>query len=169
MSWGRPEDTTIWSSIKLYKGPCPTFLGCPLPTSWGRWNMASWRLPKVIPRDVPYRRLEDLSYRRYKDASIWSKMLFQPTFWGHPKDVLIWFYKTKKRLRDKDFCMTVALLKLSPQNSRLTMRKEGKRITYLILNNKTYIYITKIFMKYYLIFNQLIIFFHHKCLILQQN
>ena len=48
-------------------------------------------------------------------------------------------YKAEKHPWDKDFCMNVILLKLSPQHNRLTIRKEGIRITWFKLNSKTYI------------------------------
>ena len=57
--------------------------------------------------------------------------------------------------------MNVLLLKLSPQQNRLTIRREGIRITCLKLNSKTHIYFAKNFMKFYLIFVNLINFFHH--------
>ena len=91
------------------------------------------------------------------------------TSWRCPSDVLIWFYKTEKRPWDKNFCMNVTLLKLSPQHYRLTIRKEGIRITWLKLNSKTYIFFIENFIKFYLIFINLINFFHHICLISQRN
>ena len=87
-----------------------------------------------------------------------------------PKDVLIWLYKTKKLPRDKDFCINILLLKLSLHHNRLTIRKEDIRITCLKLNNKTYIFLSsKILSNSIWSLISLINFFHHNCLILQQN
>ena len=81
----------------------------------------------------------------------------------------IWFYKAGKRPWDKDFRMNIILLKLSPRHNNLTIRKEGIRVTWLKLNNKTYIFFIENFIKLYLIFINLIHSFHHNCLISQQN
>ena len=78
-------------------------------------------------------------------------------------------YKAGELPWDKDFCMNIILLKLSPQHSRLSIRKEGIRITWLKLNSKTYIFFIEDFIKFYLIFINLISFFHHNSLISQQN
>ena len=86
------------------------------------------------------------------------------------KDALIWFYKTKNRQRDKSFCISVIILKLSPQQSRLTIRKEGIRNTCLKLNRKTYIFLSsKIFSNSIWSLINFMFFLHHNCLISQQN
>ena len=87
------------------------------------------------------------------------------TSWGCPSDVLTWFYKPGKGPWDKNFCMNLILLKLSSQHNRLTIRKEGITITWLKLNNETYIFFIKSFIKFYLIFINLINLFQYNCLI----
>lgn len=80
-----------------------------------------------------------------------------------------WFYKAKKRPKDKDCCMNVILLKLSSHHNRLTIRKEGIIITCL-KNNKTYKFLSPI-----ILLNCIrslissINFLHHYCLISKQN
>ena len=66
--------------------------------------------------------------------------------------------------------MNVILLKLPPQHSRLTLRKEGIRVTCLTLNNLTYTFFHQKF--YQILFDtevNLINLFHHNCVISQQN
>ena len=65
--------------------------------------------------------------------------------------------------------MNVTLLMLCPQRNRSAIWKEGITITCLELNSKTYISFIKNFIEFDLIFINLIIFFHHNCLISQQN
>ena len=66
--------------------------------------------------------------------------------------------------------MNVILLMLSPYHNRLTIRKEGIRITCVRLNSKTYIFFSlKNLIKSYFIFINLINLFHHEFLISQQN
>ena len=79
-----------------------------------------------------------------------------PVFWESPKDILIWFYNTKKRLRDNDFCIIVITKPVT--TTRQVDDTEGgiRRHIFLssnILSNSIWSLI------------DLVNFFHHNCLI----
>ena len=88
-----PKDvlmTSPYGPLCNAKGsPLPTSLGRPLLTCLGRWSMTSWGRPNVtswgrphivlyiMPSEVPYQHLVDVSGRGYEDVPVRSNILLQ--------------------------------------------------------------------------------------------
>ena len=81
-----------------YNFPHRALFSSPPSTSWIPRNVTSWGRPHIVlyvmPRNVPYGHVEDVSCRRYEDVPIWSNMQLQGTF---PTDILRMFFRDVTR------------------------------------------------------------------------